>query len=63
MVYTKLIQVNLILTESSKSKALIVGRLSKIFLELEQKEANNANLVIPTQYIPQIIKAIIIANQ
>ena len=63
MVYTKLIQVNLILTESNKSKALIVGRLSKIFLELEQKEANNANLVIPTQYIPQIIKAIIIANQ
>ncbi len=63
MVYTKLIQVNLILTESNKSKALIVGRLSKIFLELEQKEANNVNLVIPTQYIPQIIKAIIIANQ
>ena len=62
MVYTKLIQVNLILSESSKSKALIVGRLFKIFLELEQKEANNVNLVIPTQYIPQIIKAIIIAD-
>lgn len=33
-------------------------RLSEIFLELQEKRANNINLVTPTHYVPQIIRAV-----
>ena len=39
-------------------KEISLGRLSEIFLELEGKNANNINLVTPTHFVPQIIKAI-----
>lgn len=39
-----------------------IERLSEIFLELEQKGANNINLVTPTSYVPQIIAALDIAR-
>lgn len=35
-----------------------VGRLSEIFLELQEKGAHNINLVTPTHYVPQIIEAL-----
>lgn len=35
-----------------------VKRLADIFLELQEKGANNINLVSPTQFVPDIIKAI-----
>lgn len=35
-----------------------IERLSKIFLELQGKGANNINLVTPTHYVPQIIEAL-----
>lgn len=33
-------------------------RLAEIFLELQDKGANNINLVTPTHYVPHIIKAL-----
>lgn len=33
-------------------------RLVEIFLELQEKEANNINLVTPTQYVPHIVWAV-----
>lgn len=39
-------------------KKVTNDRLSEIFLELQNKKAHNINLVTPTHYIPQIIKAI-----
>ncbi len=38
-------------------KLITVERLSDIFLELQEKKANNINLVTPTHYVPQIIEA------
>lgn len=39
-------------------KKISVNRLAEIFLELQDKKANNINLVTPTHYVPQIIMAI-----
>lgn len=39
-------------------KAISIDRLAEIFMELQQKGANNINLVTPSHYIPQIIEAI-----
>lgn len=39
-------------------KLITIKRLSEICIELEKKGANNINLVTPTMYVPQIIKAI-----
>ena len=33
-------------------------RLAEIFLELQEQGANNINLVTPTQFVPQIIRAV-----
>lgn len=43
-------------------RAVSVGRLSEIFLELQEKGANNINLVTPTHYVPQIKEALLIAK-
>lgn len=40
-----------------------ITRLSEIFLELQDKGANNINLVTPTHYVPQIIEALKIAKR
>lgn len=40
-----------------------IERLSEIFLELQEKGANNINLVTPTHYIPQIIEALKLAKK
>ncbi len=39
-------------------KEITIERLSEIFKELEDKGANNINLVTPTHYVPQIIEAL-----
>lgn len=39
-----------------------IERLAQIFLELQEKGANNINLVTPTHYVPQIIEALKISN-
>lgn len=44
-------------------KEVSVERLSEIFLELQEKGANNINLVTPTHYIPQIIMALDLARE
>ena len=55
--------------QNSINKASITGmevsieRLSEIFLELQEKGANNINLVTPTHYVPQIIEALKIAKK
>ncbi len=43
-------------------KKITIERLSDIFLELQEKQANNINLVTPSHYVPQIIDAIILAR-
>lgn len=42
---------------------ITIERLSEIFLELQEKKANNINLVSPTIYAYQIKQALIIAKQ
>ena len=46
------------ISKNNFGKEISIKRLSEIMLELQEKKANNINLVTPTQYIPQIIKAI-----
>ena len=41
-----------------QGKAISTARLSEIYLELQEKGANNINLVTPTHYIPQIIESL-----
>lgn len=50
---------------SSKNfgKEISIERLAEIFLELQNKNALNINLVTPTQYLYHIIKAIDIARE
>ncbi|MGN1166391.1 MAG: radical SAM protein [Lachnospiraceae bacterium] len=43
-------------------KAVDVSRLAEIFLELQEKGAANINLVTPTHFVPQIIRALKIAK-
>ena len=49
---------NYSIAHASAGKEISVERLAEIFLELQEKGAHNINLVSPTQYVPQIIKAI-----
>lgn len=44
-------------------KEISVERLAQIFLELQSKNAHNINLVTPTHYTPQIIKAVEMARK
>lgn len=43
-------------------KEITIERLAEIFLELQEKGANNVNLVTPGQFVPQIIEALDIAK-
>ena len=40
-------------------RTVSVGRLSEIFLELQEQGANNINLVTPSHYVPQIREALL----
>lgn len=44
-------------------KKISVNHLSKVFLDLQDKQADNINLVTPTHYVPKIIEAIKIAKK
>ncbi|MBR6789628.1 MAG: radical SAM protein [Oscillospiraceae bacterium] len=46
------------ISRGQAGKMIPVSRLSKIFLELQEKGARNINLVTPTHYLPQIIRAL-----
>lgn len=43
---------------AGKGQEISLARLCQIFLELQEKGANNINLVTPTHYIPQIATAL-----
>jgi len=44
-------------------KEITIERLAGIFMELQEKGANNINLVTPTHYVPQIIQALDLARK
>ncbi len=44
-------------------KNISIERLSEIFLELQEKGANNINLVTPGHFVPQIIRALDLAKK
>lgn len=50
------------IAEGRVGKEISVDRLADIMLELQDKGANNINLVTPTHFAPQIAKAIITAR-
>ena len=45
-----------------RGKSISVERLSEIFLELQEKGANNINLVTPSHYYPQIKEALLMVK-
>ncbi len=51
------------IASAQNGKIISIKRLSQIFLELEEKKAHNINLVTPSHYLPQIIKAITLSKQ
>ncbi len=50
------------ISQSNFGKEVSIERLAEIFLELQDKKAHNINLVSPTPYVLQIIKALDIAK-
>ena len=48
---------NKAIAEGTAGKYISVERLSEIFLELQEKGANNINLVTPGHFVPQIAEA------
>lgn len=50
------------ISQEFNGKEISIGRLSEIFLELQEKGSNNINLVTPTHYVPQIIEALKISK-
>lgn len=50
------------ISHSGFGKEVSTERLAEIFLELQEKNVNNINLVSPTPYVLQIIKALDIAK-
>ena len=46
------------ISRGKAGKEISVERLSEIFLELQEKGANNINLVTPMHYAPQIVSAL-----
>ena len=46
-----------------RGKEISIERLSKIFLELQEKGANNINLVTPSHYYPQIKEALLLVKE
>lgn len=46
------------ISAGGKGKDISIQRLSEIFLELQEQGAHNINLVNPTHYVPQIIRAL-----
>lgn len=51
------------ISRGKKGRIISINRLADIFFKLQDKGANNINLVTGSQYIPQIREAIVIAKQ
>ena len=51
------------ISQQGKGHEITIDELANIFLDLQQKKANNINLVTPTMYVPQIIEAVSIAKE
>lgn len=51
------------LAHAQRGIGITVERLAEIFLELQEKGANNINLVTPTHYTPEIIRAVGLAKE
>lgn len=51
------------ISDGSTGKIIGIERLAKIFMELQEKKANNINLVTPTHFVIQIIEAIQLARR
>lgn len=51
------------ISQQGKGKEISIEELSDIFLEQQNKNVENINLVTPTSYVPQIIEAIKIAKE
>lgn len=54
---------NYTISHENFGKEITVNRLAEIFINLQDKGANNINLVTPTHYVPQIIEAIKLAKK
>lgn len=51
------------ISSGKSGKLITTERLAEIFFELEEKGANNINLVTPDHYVPQIVEAIDMAKR
>ena len=51
------------ISQLGKGKEITISRLAEIFLEQQEKNVENINLVTPTSYVPQIIEAIKLARK
>lgn len=51
------------ISHNNFGKEISIQKLSEIFINLQNKNANNINLVSPTPYVPQIIEAIKLAKK
>lgn len=54
---------NFQISNANFGKKISINRLSEIFLELQEQDAHNINLVTPTHFVPQIIEALKIAKK
>lgn len=54
---------NAVIARAEAGRRIGIGRLSEIFLELQDKGAWNINLVTPTHYTPAIIEAVELARK
>lgn len=50
------------IARGERGRAITIERLSEIFLELQEKGANNINLVTPSHYYPQIKQALLLVK-
>ena len=51
------------ISQEGKVTEITINRLAEIFLEQQEKDVENINLVTPTSYVPQIIEAIKLARK
>lgn len=54
---------NYTIAHAEQGRPVTLQRLADIFLELQEKQANNINLVTPTHYTPEIIEAVKLARR
>lgn len=54
---------NVEIAKGVRGKTISIERLAEIFLELQEKGANNINLVTPSHYYPQIKEALLLVKE